>query len=172
MKKILLTGYMASGKTTIALLLSKAAGISYHDLDDIIEEKAGKSINQLFSEDGEIKFRKLEHEALREAIEVHEDFVLALGGGTPCYANNHELLKRDDVVSVYLKAGIPELLNRIKEQEKQRPLLANHDNDDELEEFIAKHLFDRSWYYHQAKHIVNVDGKLPQDIVNEIMSLF
>ncbi len=171
MKKILLTGYMASGKTTIALLLSKAAGISYNDLDDIIEEKAGKSISQLFAEDGEIKFRRLEHEALKESVEANEDFVLALGGGTPCYANNHEFLMRDDVVSVYLKAGIPELVNRIKEQDKQRPLLINH-NDDELQEFVAKHLFDRSWFYHQAKHVVQVDGKLPQDIVNEIMSLY
>lgn len=171
MKKILLTGYMASGKTTIALLLSKAAGISYNDLDDIIEEKAGKSITQLFTEDGEIKFRRLEHEALKEALENEKAFVLALGGGTPCYANNHEFLKRDDVVSVYLKASIPELISRIKEQDKQRPLLQKLD-DSELQEFVAKHLFDRSWFYHQAKHIVNVDGKLPQDIVNEIMSLY
>lgn len=171
MKKILLTGYMASGKTTIALLLAKAAGISYNDLDDVIEEKAGKTINQLFAEDGEIKFRRLEHNALKEAVETDADFVLALGGGTPCYANNHEFLKRDDVVSVYLKAGIPELVSRIKEQDKIRPLLLNH-NDDELQDFVAKHLFDRSWYYHQAKHIVQVDGKLPQDIVNEILSLY
>lgn len=171
MKKILLTGYMGSGKTTIALLLSKAAGISYYDLDEIIEEKAGKTISRLFAEDGEIKFRKLEHRALKEFMDTESSFVLALGGGTPCYAGNHEFLRRDDVVSVYLKAGIPELVNRLREQDKHRPLVAGQGHD-ELEEFIAKHLFDRSWFYHQAKHVVKVDGKLPQDIVNEIMSLY
>jgi shikimate kinase len=171
MKKILLTGYMASGKTTIALLLSKAAGISYYDLDEIIEEKAGKTISRLFSEDGEIKFRRMEHNALKDFLDNKDSFVLALGGGTPCYANNHEFLRRDDVVSVYLKASIPELVTRLREHDKPRPLISGQDHDG-LEEFVAKHLFDRSWFYHQAKHVVQVDGKLPQDIVNEIMSLY
>jgi shikimate kinase len=171
MKKILLTGYMASGKTTIALLLSKAAGITYNDLDEIIEEKAGKSVSAIFDQDGEINFRKLEHEALTEFVENEEEFVLSLGGGTPCYANNHLFLQRDDVISIYLKAGIAEIINRLSDQDTKRPLL-NNLKGAELEEFIAKHLFDRSYYYHQAKHVVAVDGKSPEDVVNEIMSLF
>ncbi len=171
MKKILLTGYMASGKTTIALLLAKAAGISYNDLDKIIEENTGKTVSQLFREDGEIKFRRLEHDALKHLIDNEQNFVLALGGGTPCYANNHLFLQRDDVVSVYLKASIAELTARLKQQKADRPLLATQP-DEELEEFIAKHLFDRSWFYHQAKHVVSIDGKMPEDIVNEIMSLY
>ncbi len=171
MKKILLTGYMASGKTTIALLLAKAAGISYNDLDEIIEENTGKTVSQLFREDGEIKFRRLEHDALKHFIDNDQNFVLALGGGTPCYANNHLFLQRDDVVSVYLKASVTELTTRLKQQKADRPLLATQP-DEELEEFIAKHLFDRSWFYHQAKHVVSIDGKMPEDIVNEIMSLY
>lgn len=171
MKKILITGYMASGKTTIALLLAKAAGISYYDLDKIIEEKAGKTISQLFKDDGEINFRRLEHQALKESLDKDQDFVIALGGGTPCYASNHLFLQRDDVVSVYLKASVTELTARLKEQKEYRPLIATQ-ADGELEEFIAKHLFDRSWFYHQAKHVVKVDGKSPEDIVNEIMSLY
>lgn len=171
MKKILLTGYMASGKTTIALLLSKAAGITYKDLDEIIEEKAGKSISAIFNERGEIGFRKMEHEALKETIAADESMVLSLGGGTPCYANNHQFLLREDVISVYLKASVQTLAKRLQENEHQRPLLDNIRHD-ELDDFIAKHLFDRGYYYHQSKHVVNVDGKAPEDIVNEIMSLF
>jgi shikimate kinase len=171
MKKVLLTGYMASGKTTIALLLSKAAGITYMDLDEIIEEKAGKSVAEIFEQQGEIKFRKLEHEALKSAICNKDSFILSLGGGTPCYANNHEFLKMDDVISIYLKAGIPVLVKRLREHDHRRPVLDNV-KPEELEDFIAKHLFDRSYFYHQAKHVVNVDNKSPEDIVNEIMSLF
>ena len=171
MKKIILCGYMTSGKTTIARLLAKASGIPYKDLDEIIEKKTGKSIPDIFKEDGEIKFRKIEHEALKDVLSHDEPFILALGGGTPCYANNHEFLKQDDVVSVYLKAGIPELLKRLRQQDVKRPLLDSLAPEAQ-EEFIAQHLFERSYFYHQAKHVVAVDGKLPEDIVNEIISLF
>lgn len=171
MKKILLCGYMASGKSTIARLLSKASGIPYKDLDEIIEKKAGKSIPHIFEQDGEIKFRRMEHEALKELLSDDSAFILSLGGGTPCYANNHVFLQREDVVSIYLKAGIGELLTRIRQQDIKRPLLDNL-SPEEQEEFVAKHLFDRSYYYHQAKHVVAVDGKSPEDVVNEVLSLF
>jgi len=171
MKKIILCGYMASGKTTIAKLLSQASEIPYLDLDEVIEKQTGKTVAQIFEEDGEIKFRKLEHDTLKGLIKVNDDFIIGLGGGTPCYANNHELLKRDDVVSIYLKAGIDELIRRIKAQGKLRPLVANL-ADDEMHEFVAKHLFDRSYYYHQSKHTVMTDGIAPEMVVNQIMSLF
>lgn len=172
MKKIILCGYMASGKTTVARLLAKASGLIYIDLDEVIEKKTGKTISQLFEEGGEIKFRKLEHEVLIETVDRAEGFILSLGGGTPSYANNHEVLRREDVVSVYLKAGIQEVIKRVKQQPGQRPLLETYKDENELEEFIAKHLFDRSYYYHQAKHIVVTDGKTPEMITDEIMSLF
>lgn len=171
MKKILLCGYMASGKSTIARLLAKASGIPYRDLDEIIVEKTQKSIPEIFEQQGEIKFRKIEHEALKDTLSKEDTFILALGGGTPCYANNHEFLKHDEVISVYLKAGIPELLKRLREDTVPRPLFDNLAEEGQ-NEFIAQHLFERSYFYHQAKHVVNTDGKSPEDIVNEIMSLF
>lgn len=171
MKKIILTGYMASGKTTVALLLSKASGLKYIDLDEVIEDKAGKSVASIFRDSGEIYFRKLEHEAFKEMLTKDEGFVLSLGGGTPCYANNHLLLQSENVVSVYLKASVQELAMRLRDQGHVRPLLQNV-ADDKFEEFIAKHLFDRAYYYNHAKHVIIVDGKTPELIVNEIMSLF
>ena len=171
MKKVILCGYMASGKTTIAQLLSQAMQVPYVDTDHVIEKEAGKTVAQIFETEGEIKFRKLEHNALKALIAIDDDFIIALGGGTPCYANNHKLLQTDEVVSVYLKTGIQELVNRINAQNAKRPLVANLP-EEEIEEFVAKHLFERSWYYHQAKHIVTTDGKTPEMVVTEIISLF
>lgn len=171
MKKIILCGYMASGKTTIARLLSVTMQIPYLDLDEVIEKETGKTVAQIFEQDGEIKFRKLEHDTLKGLIAVNDDFIIGLGGGTPCYANNHLLLQDSNVVSVYLKTGIDEIVKRLKGQSIQRPLVAGL-QEDEMHDFVAKHLFDRSWYYHHAKHIVTTDAKTPELVVNEITSLF
>jgi len=162
---------MASGKTTIAGLLSEASQIPYLDLDEVIEKQTGKTVAQIFAEDGEIKFRKLEHDTLKGLLAVNDNFILGLGGGTPCYANNHEMLQRDDVVSVYLKTGIQELIRRINAQDKLRPLV-NNLHGAEMEEFVATHLFERSYYYHKAKHVVVTDNKAPELVATEIMSLF
>lgn len=171
MNKIVLTGYMASGKTTIGKLLSEASGLKHVDLDDVIEQTEAKDIKTIFKEKGEIYFRKIEHRVLTDIITNDEGCVLSLGGGTPCYANNHLLLKTENVVSVYLKASIHELISRLNNSRQDRPLLANV-AEDELEEFVAKHLFDRAYYYNHAKHIIAVDGKPSETIVNEIMSLY
>lgn len=162
---------MASGKTTIARQLSVALGFPFVDLDEEIEQRAGESVAAIFERRGEISFRRMEHEALKEIVEADRAFVLSLGGGTPCYGGNHLFMQREDVISVYLKAGIQELVKRIQNQQIERPLVANV-KDEELEEFVARHLFERSYYYHQAKHVVGTDGKTPEDTVNEIMSLF
>lgn len=161
---------MASGKTTIAKLLSQAVGLEYTDLDEEIERRAGKSIPGLFLSEGELKFRRREHDILKSIVESEAGFVLSLGGGTPCYANNHLYLQKEDVVSIYLKTGIKELARRITAQGKPRPLVDGLKGE-ELEEFIAKHLFDRSYYYHQAKHVITTDNETLEDMVNEIVSL-
>jgi shikimate kinase len=171
MKKIILCGYMASGKTTIARLLSVAMEIPYLDLDEVIEKETGKTVSQIFETEGEIKFRKREHDTLKGLLAVDDDFVIALGGGTPGYANNYLLLQRDDVVSVYLKTSIEGIIVRLKGETAARPLVAGL-APEEMHDFVAKHLFDRSWYYYHAKHIVTTDGKTPELIVNEILSLF
>nr|WP_322626490.1 shikimate kinase [uncultured Flavobacterium sp.] len=171
MKKIILCGYMGSGKTTTARLLGKAAEIPHLDLDEIIENNTKKSVPELFKEEGEIKFRRLEHDSLKELLDSDADFVLALGGGTPCYANNHLMMQREDVISIYLKTGIAEVIQRVKAQGNTRPLLSGKD-DEELQSFIGQHIFERSYFYNHAKHVVHTDGKTPEQVANEIMSLF
>lgn len=170
MKKIVLLGYMGCGKSTIAQNLSKIINIPFLDLDKCIEERVNLSINEIFEKHGEVYFRKLEHEMFVELLQSSENTIIGLGGGTPCYANNHELLKGDDVVSVYLKASIDTLYNRLVHNKSKRPLIANM-NEEEMKEFIAKHLFDRSYYYNQAKHKVSVDDKSVEETVQDILDI-
>jgi shikimate kinase len=170
MKKIVLLGYMGCGKSTIANMLSKNTDIPFVDLDKKIEEKLNLSINEIFEAHGEIYFRKLEHETFVELLDSSENLIIGLGGGTPCYANNHELLKGDGVVSVYLKASIETLFGRLAVNKSKRPLIAAQ-SEDELKEFIAKHLFDRSYYYNQAKYKVLVDGRTIDQTVQDIMTI-
>ncbi len=170
MRKIILLGYMGCGKSTIANKLSKNIGIPFVDLDIKIEEKVNLSINAIFEKHGEIFFRKLEHEVFIELLNSPERLIIGLGGGTPCYANNHELIKADNVVSIYLKASIETLFSRLSANKSKRPLIANK-SDEEMKEFIAMHLFERSFYYNQAQYKVNVDDKTIDQVVLDIVSL-
>nr|WP_294785941.1 shikimate kinase [uncultured Flavobacterium sp.] len=170
MKKIVLLGYMGCGKSTIAQNLSKITNIPFLDLDKVIEERAKMSINEIFEKHGEIYFRKLEHEMFVELLQSPENNIIGLGGGTPCYANNHELLKGENVASIYLKASIDTLYNRLVYNKSKRPLIANM-NEEEMREFIAKHLFDRSFYYNQAQHKVVVDNRSVEETVQDILKI-
>ena len=170
MKKIILLGYMGCGKSTIAQKLSKATNIPYLDLDKCIEIKTDLTINEIFELHGEIYFRKLEHETFLELLQSSEDTIIGLGGGTPCYANNHELLKGEGVISIYLKASIDTLYNRLIHNKSKRPLIANME-EEEMREFIAKHLFDRSFYYNHALYKVVVDDKTVEKTVSDILEI-
>ena len=170
MRKIVLLGYMGCGKSTIANILSKTINIPFVDLDKIIEEKTNLTINQIFEQHGEIYFRKLEHDVFVELLNSPDNSIIGLGGGTPCYANNHELLKGDNVLSIYLKASIETLFERLVSNKSKRPLIADK-TDEEMKEFIAKHLFDRSFYYNHAQHKVVVDGKTVEETVADILNI-
>jgi shikimate kinase len=170
MCKLVLVGYMGSGKSVLAKILAEKLNISFVELDDLIEKKSKMNIKTIFSERGELFFRKLEHQLFEEKMKSDETFVLSTGGGTPCYFNNHELLNQTDSISIYLKASIDTLYNRLSTLREKRPLLAQLD-DSELREFIAKHLFERSYFYNQSKYSVVVDGKSIEEIVTEIQKL-
>lgn len=170
MEKIILLGYMGCGKSTIAKMLSKNIQIPFVDLDKYIEDKANKSINAIFELYGEIYFRKLEHECFVELLNSDQVIIIGLGGGTPCYANNHELLKGNGVKSIYLKASIQTLFDRLSVNKSKRPLIANK-NDEDMKEFIALHLFERSFYYNQAQHVVSVDDKTVDQTVDDILAV-
>lgn len=157
---------MGSGKTTIGRILAKELHIPFIDLDEYIESEQGKSINEIFESNGEIFFRKLEHLYLNKLINEPHQLVISLGGGTPCYANNHLHFEKENVSSFYLKGSVKTLASRLKNQINQRPLLNN--NNEDLETYIAKHLFDRSYFYNKAKFKISVDEKTIQETILEI----
>lgn len=159
---------MGSGKSTIGKVLSETTNLSFYDLDTYIEEKQQKSISEIFKTKGEIFFRKIEHQYLNELLDLKEEAIISLGGGTPCYANNHLHFKKDHIESYYLKGSIKTLSNRLKLEIEQRPILNN--TEDDLETFVAKHLFDRSYFYNKAKHKINIDNKTVFQICAEIKS--
>ena len=165
--KLILLGYMGAGKSTIGPLLAQELGYDYLDLDQLIEQQEVKSIPEIFESNGEIYFRRAEHRILKETLTKYSNTVLSLGGGTPCYANNHELYQRPDCKSIYLKASISTLKSRLEQDSTPRPLLQQMSSM-EKEDFIAKQLFERSFFYYQAQNVIEVDGKSPEEITKEI----
>ena len=166
--KVVLLGYMGCGKSVIGTFLSEKLQVPFYDLDHEIEKLTQNSISELFQTKGEIYFRKVENEVLKSILEKKETFVLSLGGGTPCYYNNYELLQQDNVTSFYLKASVTNLVKRLSNETAKRPILLGF-NAAELTDFINKHLFDRSFYYHQVKHVIHVDDKSIAEISDEII---
>lgn len=168
--KIVLLGYMTSGKSSIGKQLSKNLSMKFLDLDDYIVEKEKMPITEIFSSKGEIYFRLIENTYLKEVLAKEEDFILSLGGGTPCYANNMEAINEGKTKSVYLKATNQTLIDRLILKKSTRPIIANL-SDDQIPEFVAKHLFERRFYYEQAKYTLNVDDKTIKQVSEEIEML-
>jgi len=170
MLKIILLGYMGSGKSTVAEILAAKTNLPHRDLDHEIEKEAGLSIPEIFRLEGENKFRGREHEMLVKLLSGTDPFILSLGGGTPCYANNHELLSGPGVRSFYLKATPQTLAERLENEPGGRPLL-NGKSGQELLDFIAPHLFERSFFYMKADCVVSTDRKPPEATASEILAL-
>lgn len=168
--KIVLMGYMASGKSTVGKLLARQLGADFIDLDDYIEAHEKKTIKTIFLEKGEIYFRKLEYEMLSKALDENPSMVLSTGGGTPCYGNNMQTILEKADHSIYLQLPISELVDRISKEKEQRPLVRNI-ADADLPEFIGKHLFERIPYYSLATRVLDCGGKDAETVVKEIGKL-
>lgn len=147
MKRIFLLGYMGTGKTTLGKRLAKQLGLSFIDLDHYIEQRKHKTINQLFEEEGEAKFREIERTLLQE-VAAFEDVVIATGGGAPCHFDNVAVMNQAGV-SIYLDTSVNRLFERLKIARSSRPLLREK-NDEELRQFIGENLALRTPYYTQA----------------------
>ncbi len=171
---VVLVGYMASGKSTLGKILAEKLNFEFQDLDDYIEKMENTTISAIFKLKGEVAFRMMETQYLKELLASKNNLVLSLGGGTPCYGNNMEvILKATNAKSIYLKASIPTLVSRLKTEKNKRPLLAHIETDALLTEFIGKHLFERSQFYSLAEVTVTTDNKVEKDIVEElILQLF
>lgn len=167
---VVLIGYMASGKSSVGKILANKMKYEFIDLDDYIEKKEQKSVSNIFRLKGEIYFRRLEAQHLKSLLETKDNIVLSLGGGTPCYGNNMEvILSNPNSKSFYLQTSIPTLVERLKNEKSKRPLIAHIETDDLLTEFIGKHLFERSQFYSLAEGKIVTDNKTEANIVEELL---
>ncbi len=153
MRRIILIGYMGSGKTTVGKALSKETGMMFYDLDWYIESRMRKTVSQLFAERGEEGFRKIEYNMLHEVAEF-EDVIISCGGGTPCFFDNIDYMNRQGEV-VYLKATPETLYRHLLMAKVERPLLKDK-TPDELIAYITDHLKERSPFYEKAKYTLDV----------------
>jgi len=164
---------MASGKSFIGKKLSETLKYNFIDLDDYIEMKENKSIASIFKEQGELYFRKMERKYLSELLERQDSIIISLGGGTPCYYSNMDLIAASkSTKSVYLKVSIPTLVQRLKNEKQQRPLIAHIETEALLTEFIGKHLFERSYFYNQAQFTIDANKDVSLIIEDITSKLF
>ena len=165
--KIFLIGFMGSGKTHWGRQLSHKLGIPFFDLDEQVSENAGKSINEIFTLSGEEEFRLMEKDALHIITESHDSFVMACGGGSPCYFNNIDYMNQAGI-TIWLNVPNETILERLLKDKDQRPLVKEL-SDDQLRNFIAKKMADRRIYYEQAEIITEDE---PVDIDKLVEKIF
>ncbi len=149
--KIFLVGMMGSGKSFCARKLAKKLKVPVYDLDNLIEITEDMTIAEIFEEEGEAFFRKLEAEVLRWFGEK-KTFVLATGGGTPCFHKNIEWMNNNGI-TIWLNEPISTLVERLKPEKEHRPLIKDL-SDEELGKFLTNKLAERTPFYSQAKHTI------------------
>ncbi len=166
MENIILIGFMGSGKTSAGEQLAERLGYSFQDTDLMIEEKCNKTISNIFAEEGEEYFRKLETKVISELFGILKHSVLSVGGGLPITEGNAALLNRLGQV-VYLKAS-KETIGKRLEGDTTRPLLAGQDADKKVEELLN---YRGPIYEATAQHVVETDDKSFDIIIAEIIRL-
>lgn len=163
--RVILIGFMGAGKTTVGKKLSESLGLCFVDLDERIENETKKKIKDIFAEDGEESFRKIETENLRKVLESQDDFVLSTGGGIVTREENKLLLSHEKNI-IYLKAALDTLFLRLKEDEN-RPLLQAEDRREKMRELFEKR---KEKYEAFAGFSIETDGKSISTIVEQCSS--
>lgn len=164
--KVFLIGFMGSGKTFWGTRLSKKLNIPFFDLDEKVTESTGMSINEIFAREGEEFFRQVEKNTLHTITENNETFVMACGGGTPCYFNNIDYMNRTGT-TVWISTTIEKLFERLIKERSDRPLLKNL-SDDQVKSFIIKKFSDRKIFYEQADVVIDDDSVNVDHLVEKV----
>lgn len=164
---IALIGFMGTGKTAVGRMLAKKLGKEFIELDTLVEEKAGKSIPDIFEQDGEIVFREYEIETIKE-IADRENAVIACGGGIVLNKINVDRL-REKGVTVCLTASPEVILRRTSGNKNDRPLLAVSDRARQIEELLD---FRQPFYERSADIIIDTSslnvGKVAERIIEKL----
>ncbi|HCC71016.1 MAG TPA: shikimate kinase [Bacteroidales bacterium] len=164
---VYLIGFMGSGKSTLGRRMASRAGWRFKDLDYLIEDADGRSVQDIFQQSGEEYFRKIEARTLR-SLKTADNIVLACGGGTPCDKDNMAFMNREGV-TVYLKHDPATLYHRLSKAKKLRPLLAGM-HPDEMKDYIRITLDERENWYNKAQFIIDGLKADPGKIMDIILS--
>ena len=162
---------MGSGKSTIGKTLANKRNIPFIDLDQYIEKQENTSIKQIFEQKGELSFRKIERQVLMLLLKSEKPKIIALGGGTPCYFDNMEKIINSPHSSIYLNTATSMLVERLSKEKTTRPLIAHLASQEQLLEFVAKHLFERDPYYRKANYQLAIQSQSVDEVVAEIEKL-
>ncbi|MFI5220802.1 MAG: shikimate kinase [Bacteroidia bacterium] len=155
------------GKTTIGKKIAKLLNYRFFDLDMEIEKIEQKTVKEIFESKGENYFREKESEVLKK--DTGEKVVVATGGGTPCYFNNMEFIKKKGL-SIYLKASGKFIFNRILQSPANRPLFKNIESGEKLS-VIKKMLAEREPWYLQADMVFEMPGVSAETIIESMVSV-
>jgi len=168
--RIYLTGFMGSGKSTIAPILANTLGFTFVDMDFEIENLTGKNISEIFSDLGEEYFREVESSVLLE-VSRRDRCVISLGGGTIANGSNLQKIKLTGVL-IYLKTSAEQIYQRLKHK-TNRPLVGSNIgvtlNEEQLRNRISVLFSKREPFYNQADVIVTTDDQLIGLTVDEIV---
>lgn len=165
MMNIVLTGFMATGKSAVGKILSQRLRRPFFDTDDMIEKQTGLSIAQIFTKAGEAAFRDLEAQTIG-LVSVVPDAVIATGGGVPLRPANMTELEKSGVVFC-LTASPETVLERLRSEPATRPLLQGDEPLRRIQELLA----ERSAVYARCAHRVATDGKTPAEVADQILAL-
>ncbi len=165
MKPVYLAGFMGVGKSTIGTLLAQKLGCTFLDLDDVIVDHEGMSINDIFQIKGEKYFREIEGRLLENC--ANDQVVLALGGGTLMNTRSMDFLKSNGTI-VYLRASNETLVERLRNEPFERPLLKETES---LEKLVEEMMSVRASTYEAADVVVNVDGLTAEEIVDTLFGI-
>ncbi len=163
--RIFLIGFMGSGKTHWGKIWAKKNGLSFFDLDEEIENTLNESVAQIFDNKGEEYFRESERDHLRK-FETKTNFILASGGGTPCFFNNLQWMNEQGS-TIYMKLSPVEIFDRVIMEPEKRPLIKNV-NTSELLFFIEQKLKGRETIYLKATYVVNANA-LNEDSITKVL---
>ncbi|HET6999900.1 MAG TPA: shikimate kinase [Puia sp.] len=151
--RIFLIGFMGSGKTHWGTRISEKLQIPFYDLDAVIVHNEGMNISEIFLNKGEEYFRYIEKQTLEDLVTKEENFVLSAGGGTPCFFNNIDFMKRNGKV-LWLNTSLEALNQRLLKEKMSRPLLRGI-TESGLRAYIIRKLSERKMYYEQADLMVH-----------------
>ena len=167
---IILVGFMASGKSHVGRILSQRTGMPLVDADSVIVERAGKSIDQIFADDGEAAFRALEQQVIAELCRGAGQ-IISGGGGAFVEADNRDAMLKGGTVFC-LQARPETIYQRSKADDKSgqavRPLLAGPDPLGRIRELLEQ----RVEAYGQAHHCIDTDGLTPEEVAERVWATF